>query len=132
MDLISLVDDDASIRAATVDLLNSFGFACEVYASAEQYLNSQRIGDTSCLILDVNMPGLSGPELQRRLERLGYSIPIIFITAFPDERTRRQAVRAGVVCYLPKPYSDAELIRCIRLAMAEAESHHVDNRSDPQ
>jgi FixJ family two-component response regulator len=121
MDLISIVDDDASVRSATVDLLNSFGFACEVYSSAEEYLGSERIANTSCLILDVNMPGLDGLELQSQLKELGYSTPVIFITVLPEERTRKQATQAGAICYLPKPYSDAELIGCIRSALARGE-----------
>ena len=105
------------MRSGTVDLLNSFGFACEAYASAEKYLGSERIAHTSCLILDVNMPGLNGLELQSQLVQSGRIIPIIFITAFPDERTRAQAMRAGSLCYLPKPYSEEELLNCIRRAL---------------
>jgi FixJ family two-component response regulator len=117
MNVISVVDDDASVRSATVDLLNSHGFACEAYASAEEYLGSKRIADTSCLILDVSMPGLNGLELQRQLAQGERSIPVIFITAFPDERTRAQATSGGALCYLPKPYSDEELLNCIRRAL---------------
>jgi len=118
MALISVVDDDASVRSATVDLLSSLGFACAAYASAEEYLGSGRVADTSCLILDVNMPGLNGLGLQARLGQLGHSTPIVFITAYPEDRTRNQAIRAGAICYLPKPYNDAELMECIRSALA--------------
>jgi FixJ family two-component response regulator len=97
--------------------LNSLGFVCEAYASAEEYLGSARIGDTSCLILDVKMPGQNGLELQRQLIESGRSIPIIFITSFPEERGRAQAIGAGALCYLPKPYSDEELLKCIRRAL---------------
>jgi FixJ family two-component response regulator len=117
MNMISVVDDDVTVRSATVDLLNSHGFACEAYASAEEYLGSERIEDTSCLILDVSMPGLNGLELQKQLTEAGRTIPIIFITAFPDERARAQATRGGALCYLPKPYSDEELVACIRRAL---------------
>jgi FixJ family two-component response regulator len=117
MDVISVVDDDASVRLATIDLLNSHGFACEAYGSAEEYLGSLRTTRTSCLILDLNMPGLSGLELQRHLAQIGRAVPIIFITAFPQERTRAQAMGAGARCYLPKPYSDEQLVRCIRRAL---------------
>jgi FixJ family two-component response regulator len=117
MRLISIVDDDAAVRSATVDLLNSVGFDCAAFESAEAYLLSDRIVQTSCLILDVSMPGLNGLELQLRLAQSGYSIPIIFITAFPERRTRVQAMKAGATCYLPKPFSDESLIECVRRAL---------------
>ena len=122
MDLISIVDDDQSVRAATADLLTSAGFRCEAYASAEEYLASGRLADTSCLILDVNMPEMSGPQLRTRLEVLGYSTPVIFVTAFPEERARLQATDAGAVCCLAKPYSEAELFACVRSALAARET----------
>jgi FixJ family two-component response regulator len=118
MDMISIVDDDASVRSATVDLLDSLGFACEAYRSAEEYLGSATAADTRCLILDIHMPGLNGLELQRRLAQSGSTVPIIFITAFPEERSRAEAFRAGALCYLPKPYSDEELLDCVRQALA--------------
>jgi len=115
--LISVVDDDASVRSATVDLLASAGFVCEAFASAETYLESDAAARTSCLILDVRMPGLNGLELQRLLTDQGRVVPIIFITSFPDERVRRQAIKAGAICYLSKPYSEEELLSCICLAL---------------
>jgi FixJ family two-component response regulator len=121
MNVISLVDDDASVRSATVDLLDSLGFACEAYASAEEYL-AERIVHTSCLILDVNLPGLNGLELQRHLVQSGRTVPIIFITAFPEERARAEAIRAGAVCCLLKPYSDEELLTCIHRALGLSRS----------
>lgn len=129
MDLISVVDDDASIRLATIDLLNSVGFACEAHASAEEFLSSTRAADTRCLILDINMPGMDGLELQRRLMRSGSTLPIIFITAYPEEHTRAEAFRAGALCYLPKPYNDEELLDCIRQALAR---HNDPSMSDGQ
>ena len=118
MCVISVVDDDAEVRSATVDLLDSLGFCCEAYESGELYLGSPQARRTACLILDLNMPGMSGLELQRRLAQAGHSAPIIFITAFPEERTRAQALDAGAFCYLPKPYSEAELLKCVREALA--------------
>ena len=118
MDFIAIVDDDVSVRSSTVDLLDSLGFACEAYPSAEQYLSSKHVADTSCLILDVHMPGLNGFGLQQRLRQLGYSTPVIFITAFSEEATREQAIRSGAVSYLTKPYSDDALVDCIRVALA--------------
>ena len=115
--LISVVDDDASVRSATVDLLTSLSFACEAFASAEAYLQSDVANRTLCLILDVRMPGLTGLELQRLLTDQGRIVPIIFITAFPDERTRRQAIEGGAICYLPKPYEVEELLDGVCLAL---------------
>jgi FixJ family two-component response regulator len=115
--LISVVDDDASVRSATVDLLASVGFACEAFASADAYLQSEAANRTACLILDVRMPGLNGLELQQFLTDHGRAVPIIFITSYPNERVRRRAIKGGAICYLPKPYSDEELLSCIRLAL---------------
>lgn len=117
MDVISVVDDDVSVRAAMVDLLNSAGFRCEAYESAEHYLATPKSNRTVCLILDINMPGLNGLELQQKLVQSGLSIPTIFITAYPEERTRAQAIGAGALCYLPKPYSDEQLLESIRRAL---------------
>jgi FixJ family two-component response regulator len=115
--LISVVDDDASVRSATVDLLTSNGFVCEAFESAEAYLQSESSHLTSCLILDIRMAGLNGLELQRVLTGQSRGVPIIFITAFPDERISRQAIDGGAICYLPKPYGVEELLGCIRLAL---------------
>jgi FixJ family two-component response regulator len=122
MEFIAIIDDDASVRSSTIDLLDSLGFACEAYPSAEQYLGSKHVADASCLILDINMPGLNGLGLQKRLKELGYSTPVIFITAFPEEATRKQAIKSGAVCYLAKPYGDEALINCILAALAREES----------
>ena len=115
--LIAVVDDDASVRLATVDLLASVGFASEVFEAAEDYLRSNAASRTACLILDVRMPGLNGLELQRLLADQGRSVPIIFITSYPNERVRRRAIRGGAICYLSKPYGEEELLGCIRLAL---------------
>ena len=120
--LIFVVDDDASVRSATVDLLASVGFACEAFASADAYLQSDAANRTACLILDVRMPGLNGLELQRLLTDQGRAVPIIFITSYPNERVRRRAIRGGAICYLSKPYSEEELLGCIRLALDASES----------
>ena len=119
--MIAVVDDDESVRLATVDLLLSLGFACEAFESAEAYLKSDARNRMSCLILDVGMPGLGGLELQQLLTDQGRLVPIIFITSFPSGRVRRQAIKGGAICYLPKPYSDDELLRCIRLAFKTSE-----------
>ena len=119
---ISVVNDDASVRLATVDLLASVGFVCEAFASADAYLQSDAVNRTECLILDVRMPGLNGLELQRLLRNQGRAVPIIFITSYPNERVHRCAIRGGAICYLSKPYSEEELLGCIRLALNASES----------
>src|SRR5215831_3119462 len=101
--LIAVVDDDASVRSATVDLLASVGFACKAFEAAEDYLQSDVANRTACLILDVRMPGLNGLELQRLLADQGRAVPIIFITSYPDERVRGRALRNGAICYLSGP-----------------------------
>ena len=120
--LIAVVDDDASVRSATVDLLASVGFACEAFEAAEDYLRSDAANRTACLILDVRMPGLNGLELQRLMADQGRAVPIIFITSYPNERVRRRAIGAGAICYLSKPYSEKELLDCIRLALDASRS----------
>ena len=117
MPVIAVVDDDASVRSATLDLIDSAGFACQAFPSAEAYLASGWVARTSCLVLDVSMPGLTGIELQHKLLQDGHSIPVIFITAFPRERLRAEAVASGAICYLLKPYRDNELLGCIRTAL---------------
>jgi FixJ family two-component response regulator len=118
MPVISVIDDDAAVRSATVDLLDSAGLTCQAFASAEAYLESRWIARTSCLVLDISMPGLTGIELQRKLVQFGHSIPVIFITAFPKERLLAEAAGLGAICCLLKPYSEHELLDCIRRALA--------------
>jgi FixJ family two-component response regulator len=115
--VVMIVDDDDSIRKAARRLIRSFGLAVESFASADDFLASGRIDATACLVLDVNMPGLSGLELQRHLSALHYHIPIIFITAFADEAVRVQAVTAGACRYLIKPFEEDELLEGIREAL---------------
>ena len=111
--IVSVVDDDASLRAALKGLLRSVGLRVQVFASAEEFLASGRIADTACLVLDVRMPGLSGLELQAQLIVSGHAIPIIFISAHGEEDTRRQAIEAGALDFLQKPFSDDALLNAI-------------------
>jgi FixJ family two-component response regulator len=122
MAIISVVDDDESLRSATIDLLDSAGFTCESFGSAEAFLESGRIADSACLILDIRMPGMSGLDLQRHLETTGYATPIIFVTAFPEERTRSRAMVDGAVCYLSKPFNDQELLDCVHRALKRGDN----------
>ena len=102
--LITIVDDDSLARESAAALVRALGFAVAKFASAEDFLESEDAIQTTCLILDVELPGLSGIALQRRLQEDGRKIPIIFITGVPDERSRRSALSAGAVCFLTKPF----------------------------
>ena len=115
--MISIVDDDEAVREATKNLLRSLGYRTSTFSSAEEFLNSERLRDTSCLITDLHMPGISGMELQRRLIAGGHYMPIIFITAFPEDSVRTRAMAAGAVCFMSKPYSEDHLIGCLEKAL---------------
>jgi FixJ family two-component response regulator len=108
--IVSIVDDDESVRVATMKLLRLHGFVVHAFASAEEFLRSPQLNDTRCLIADVRMPGMTGPALQEHLLRHGHRIPTIFITAFPEDRSRARAMSAGAVAFLSKPFSGQILI----------------------
>ena len=118
--MISIVDDDESMRESTKGLVRSLGYQAAAFASAEEFLQSERVDDTSCLIADVQMPGLSGIDLQSWLIARGVRMPTIFITAFPEEATRLRAMRAGAVGYLAKPFSEESLLKCLDTALGSA------------
>jgi FixJ family two-component response regulator len=115
--LIAIVDDDASVCKATRRLVRSAGFSAEAFGSAEAFLGSNRLRDTICLILDVQMPGLSGLDLQDRLAAAGSDIPVIFISGFPDEGARARALEAGALCYLAKPFQGQQLLDYVGRAL---------------
>jgi FixJ family two-component response regulator len=115
--LLSVVDDDESVRESLPDLLREFGFASRVFSSAEDFLSSDCLDQTSCLILDVAMPGMSGPELQRELKRRGQEIPIIFITASTNKTVRSRLLEQGAVKCLFKPFSDTALLEAVNSAL---------------
>ncbi|MCP1833721.1 MULTISPECIES: response regulator [Bradyrhizobium] len=115
--LVSIVDDDESVRESLPDLLREFGFAAEAFSSAEEFLASDHIDLTSCLILDMAMPGMSGPDLQRELRLRRQDVPIVFITGHGDETVRPRAMAEGAVECLLKPFSDASLRDAIDLAL---------------
>lgn len=115
--LVSVVDDDESVRESLPDLLRELGFAVEAFAAAEEFLASEHIGRTRCLVLDVAMPGMSGPELQEELAQRGRAIPIVFITARQDESIRPRVLAAGAVACLFKPFSDTALLDAVNAAL---------------
>ena len=112
--VIAIVDDDQSVREALTSLIRSLGYVAMAFECAEDFLKSRRRRSMSCVIADVQMPGMTGFELHNRLVASGQPIPTILITAFPDERARERALQAGVICYLSKPFSEDELLACIR------------------
>jgi FixJ family two-component response regulator len=115
--LVAIVDDDELIRHSLNGLLKEAGFSTVAFASAEEFLNSAELEHTACLIADIRMPGMSGLELQSKLNEGDYRIPIIFITAQGDEKMRLQALRAGAVEFLPKPFDDEVLLDHLRAAL---------------
>jgi len=117
---ISIVDDDESIREAMEARMKSLGFQARTFPSAGDFLASPGIEHTSCMIADINMPHMTGVELHRHLLDLGYEIPTILITAYPNDEVRARALADGVKCYLAKPFDDEELIRCVRYALGDA------------
>jgi FixJ family two-component response regulator len=119
--LISIVDDDEPVREATRGFIMSLGYAAETFSSGEAFLKSDRVRDTACLLTDVQMPGVNGLELQRRLTEQGYPLPIIFITAFPGAKVRAEALAAGALGFLAKPFNDEELVACLDAALARRE-----------
>jgi len=112
-----VVDDDESVRESVPDLLREFGFAARAFSSAPEFLSSGCVDETSCLILDIAMPGMSGPELQQELKRRGHEIPIIFITGRKDEAIRARVLKQGAAAFLLKPFSDEALLAAIKMAL---------------
>jgi len=116
--VISIVEDDPFARDAIGDLIQSLGYRAVSFSSAEQFLDSGRVEEVACLITDLQMPGMSGLDLQNHLQAAGCNTPIIFISAFPEERVRTRALNAGAVAFLSKPFEEKSLIGCINIALA--------------
>jgi FixJ family two-component response regulator len=112
--LIAIVDDDESVREATKALMRSTGLVAEAFSSAEEFLRSPHLGRTACLVADVHMPGMSGLDLHRQVSTLSQRIPTILITAYPNDTVRARALSAGAIGYLVKPFSEDDLLNCIR------------------
>jgi FixJ family two-component response regulator len=119
--LISIVEDDRFFRESMRRLMRSLGYGVEAFPTAADFLAFPRLAETACLIADVHMPAMTGPELHRRLIEAGYAIPTILVTAYPDEDVRACALQDGVVCYLPKPIDEEALARCLRAAIPSGE-----------
>ena len=123
--LVAIVDDDESIRDTTKDLLESAGFSAAVFARAASLLKSRRLTEVCCLIADMRMPKMTGLELHQHLVAANRVIPTILVTAYPDERSRTQAIKANVVCYLIKPFAADDLLACVRCAL---QRHNVGGK----
>jgi FixJ family two-component response regulator len=117
LSVISVIDDDASIRAATNNLLSSHGYSVHTFESAEDFLQSAHQDDSSCVVADVQMSGMSGLDLLTHLRTRGSDVPFIFITAFPDESVRVRALKAGAICFLSKPFAGPVLINYLEIAL---------------
>jgi FixJ family two-component response regulator len=117
--LVTVIDDDESVRESLPDLLRSFGFAAQSFASGEDFLASNALSATKCLVLDVAMPGMSGPDLKRELDRRKQAIPIIFITAHQDDMTCERLMQQGAVDCLYKPFDPSALIRALKSALTK-------------
>jgi FixJ family two-component response regulator len=115
--LVSIVDDDESVRESLPDLLTEFGFASQTFSSAEEFLAKNGISQSKCLILDVAMPGMRGPELQEELHRRNIQVPIIFITGHRDDSLRSRLIEQGAVACLTKPFSDPEMFNALKTAL---------------
>ncbi|WP_087042707.1 response regulator transcription factor [Caballeronia ptereochthonis] len=108
-----MIDDDESVRVASSSLLRSLGWAVSLYASAEAFLDTDSLDGLACVITDLNMPGMSGLQLQQRLRELGLGVPVVFITAFASDAARRQALDGGAVCFLSKPVDGTAVADCL-------------------
>ena len=123
MGTISIIDDDPIVREAIADLVQSLGYETATFESAEQFLECGAVGETSCLITDLQMPGQSGLELQKQLLANGHHTPVIFVTAFPEEKFKNRAMNAGAVAFLSKPFREDSLIECVKTALNSTINH---------
>lgn len=121
--LVSVVDDDEAIRRTTTLLVESFGFRAAAFESAEAFMQSGRLHETSCLMIDLQLPGINGLQLQHLLAAEGRKIPIIFITGYDNDKSRQRAMKAGAVAFLVKPFNDELLLETIRAALRDGEGN---------
>jgi FixJ family two-component response regulator len=122
LSIIAVIDDDAPVRAATDNLLSSYGYLVRTFASAEEFLQSPHFSNCECVVADVQMPSMSGLDLLTYMRSRGYVAPVIFITAFPEESVRASALKAGAICFLAKPFDAPALIDCVETALNRAGS----------
>jgi FixJ family two-component response regulator len=125
--LVAVVEDDRFFRESMRRLMRSWGYRVETFPSAADFLASPHLSDTACLIADVQMPAMTGPELYRHLIASGYEIPTILVTAYADDQVRARALKDGVVCYLPKPVDEKHLLRCLDEALESREPTEDDS-----
>ena len=118
LSIVSIIDDDVSVRVAVERIVRSMDLTPRTFESCRGFLESPYLLDTSCIIADVQIPGMTGVELQRVLKAKGLTIPMIFITAYPDDKIRKQALDAGAVCFLDKPFDGAAIMQCIERALS--------------
>jgi FixJ family two-component response regulator len=131
--MISIVDDDALVREGIGDLVKSLGYGALMFASAEEFLGSGQVKDTACLITDLQMPGLKGLDLQSHLLDAHYDTPVIFVTAFPTNKARTKALKAGAVAFLSKPFEESSLIGSIEIALdIDRRRRHQNSGSEPR
>jgi CheY-like chemotaxis protein len=123
--IIGIIDDDESVREATKGLIRSLGYNAAIFASAEEYLRSDCVSNSACLITDLNMPGMSGADLQDHLIAEGRHVPIIFITAYSDEKVRVRVLDAGAFGFLRKPFDDEDLIECLNKALKQVRHNGI-------
>ena len=115
--LVSVIDDDKSVRESVVGLMDSLGLRSKAFSTAVEFLASAELFASSCIIADVQMPQMTGVELYGRLKTLGHAVPTILMTAYPDENARTRALADGIICYLIKPFDKDDLIGCVRTAL---------------
>jgi FixJ family two-component response regulator len=116
--IVSIIDDDISVRVAVADIVRSMDLTANTFASGQDFLTSNSLADTACIVADVQMPGISGIELQQALKVKDLKIPMIFITAYSDERIRAKALDGGAICFLNKPFGGGAIIECIERALS--------------
>jgi FixJ family two-component response regulator len=115
--IVAIVDDDQAVGNAIEVLMRSIGLVAQAFSSGEEFLRSPELSRTGCLVVDFDMPGMTGLDLHNNLSRLGKSIPTVLITAYPSDDIRARALRAGILCYLPKPFDESDLLSCIKTAL---------------
>jgi FixJ family two-component response regulator len=121
--IVSIVDDDEAVGNAIEVLLRSTGMVAQAFSSGEEFLRSSELSRTGCLIVDFDMPNMSGLDLHNNLSLLGKEIPTVLITAYPSDDIRARAFQAGIICYLPKPFDESQLLNCIQTALDRAKGN---------